>query len=49
MPDYSKTVVYKIQHQYDGSLVYVGSTTKFTKRKYHHKSSCNLLNGKEYN
>ena len=35
--DYSKTVIYKIQHIEDESLVYVGSTTNFTKRKSHHK------------
>ena len=48
MPDYSKTVIYKIQHEDDESLVYVGSTNNFTKRKYNHKYSCNNPN-KEYN
>ena len=41
MPDYSKTVIYKIQHEDDESLVYVGSTTNFTKRKCRQKTSCN--------
>jgi len=47
MPDYSKTVIYKIQHEDDESLVYIGSTTDFTKRKCSHKSRCN--NPKEFN
>ena len=41
MPDYSKTVIYKIQHEDNESLVYIGSTTDFTKRKCSHKRSCN--------
>ena len=45
MPDYSKIVIYKIQHEDNESLVYVGSTTDFTKRKCHHKSRCNNPNG----
>ena len=40
MPDYSKTVIYKIQHEDNEELVYVGSTTDFTKRKCRHKSNC---------
>ena len=47
MPDYSKIVIYKIQHEDNESLVYVGSTTDFTKRKCSHKSKCN--NPKEFN
>ena len=34
MPDYSKSIIYTIRTR-DG--LYVGSTTNFTKRKYHHK------------
>ena len=49
MPDFSKTVIYKIQHEDDESLVYVGSTTNFTKRKCSHKRNCNNPNGKEFN
>jgi len=47
--DYSKTVIYKIQHVENESLVYVGSTTNFTKRKACHKTCCNNLNSKAYN
>ena len=46
MPDYSKIVIYKIQHEDDESLVYVGSTTDFTKRKCSHKTTCNNPNNK---
>ena len=42
--DYSKTIIYKIQHQDKPELLYVGSTTNFTKRKYQHKNSCNNEN-----
>ena len=47
--DYSKTVIYKIQHEDDPSLVYIGSTTHFTKRKCSHKSSCNNEKARAYN
>ena len=38
--DYSKTIMYKIQHNEDESLLYVGSTTNFNNRKSHHKGIC---------
>ena len=47
--DYSKLVVYKIQHINNPELLYVGSTTEFTKRKYNHKNYCGNDNGKKYN
>ena len=49
MPDYSKTIIYKIQHEDDESLLYVGSTTNFTRRKCDHKIRCINFNGKQYN
>ena len=49
MPDYSKTVIYKIQHQDNGELLYVGSTTHFIERKSRHKSRCHNPNTKENN
>ena len=48
MPDYSKTIIYKIQHEDDENLLYIGSTTNFTKRKYGHKSRCGNCNFKLY-
>jgi len=39
--DYSKTTIYKIQHNDDETLLYVGSTTNFNNRKSHHKCRCN--------
>jgi predicted GIY-YIG superfamily endonuclease len=39
MTDYSKTVIYKIQHLDKDELLYVGHTTNFTKRKNHHKKN----------
>ena len=38
--DYSKTVIYKIQHIDKEDLLYVGSTTDFRRRKSQHKRSC---------
>ena len=35
--DYSKAVIYKIQHNEKEELIYIGSTTDFHKRKYRHK------------
>jgi hypothetical protein len=50
MPDYSKTVIYKIKHNedYDDVNIYVGSTTNFKGRKHRHKSNCNNENSKHY-
>ena len=47
--DYSKTTIYKIQHLDIDELLYVGSTTDFTRRKAEHKRVCNNANGKKYN
>ena len=47
--DYSKCCIYKIEHVDDESLVYVGHTTSFDKRKTKHKSSCYNENVKQYN
>lgn len=47
--DYSKTVIYKIQHIEKEELLYVGSTTNFITRKSSHKSTCNNINNKQYN
>ena len=35
--DYSKGLIYKIQHEDIEELLYVGSTTDITRRKYEHK------------
>ena len=43
--NYSNAVIYKIQHDENPLLLYVGSTTDFTKRKYQHKQySLNIHN-----
>ena len=47
--DYSKTVIYKIQHNEDETLLYVGSTTNFNNRKSHHKHSCKNESYKKHN
>jgi hypothetical protein len=47
--DYSNCCIYKIEHIENDSLVYVGHTTNFTKRKYKHKSNCKNETSKEYN
>lgn len=50
MPDYSKTIIYKLCCN-DTSIedIYVGSTCNFSKRKNSHKSDCNNENNKNYN
>ena len=40
MPDYAKTIIYKLINYYYPDLVYVGSMTNFTKRKQGHKERC---------
>jgi hypothetical protein len=47
MPDYTKTIIYKLINYDYPDLVYVGSTTNFTKRKQNHKVIC--LNEKYIN
>ena len=47
--DYNNTIIYKIQHEDDDELVYVGHTTDFTKRKYAHKNYCNNPNNSKHN
>ena len=47
--DYSKCVIYKIQHKELDELLYVGSTTHFGNRKTQHKEKCYGVNGKPYN
>ena len=47
--DYSKCCIYKIEHVDDESLVYVGHTTCFDKRKTQHKCRCKNDNDKDYN
>ena len=47
--DYSKCCIYKIEHIEDESLVYVGHTTNFDKRKTAHKSNCNNENEPKHN
>ena len=48
--NYSKCCIYKIEHIDDESLVYVGHTTCFNKRKTAHKSNCkNENNNTHYN
>ena len=45
--DYSKTIIYKIEHIENDNLVYVGHTTNWDKRKCQHKSNC--YNDKKFN
>jgi len=47
--DYSKCCIYKIEHVDNESLVYVGHTTCFDKRKTKHKSSCCNDNDRHFN
>jgi len=47
--DYSKCCIYKIEHIDDESLVYVGHTTNFDKRKTQHKYYCKKDNHRHYN
>ena len=48
MPDYSKTLIYKLINYDCPYLVYVGSTTSFVKRKQLHKSRCTNENVKNH-
>ena len=48
MANYDNGLVYKIQHNSIDELLYVGSTTEFTKRKSHHKFSSKNVPSKLY-
>ncbi len=50
MPDYSKTIIYKIVCK-DNNItdIYIGHTTNIKSRKNEHKYSCNNINNKSYN
>ena len=47
--DYSKTIIYKIINYDYPDLLYVGSTTNFTKTKQQHKNRCNNGSDKSHN
>ena len=47
--DYSKAVIYSIVCKTDETLLYVGSTTEFTKRKSAHKTDCINENSGKHN
>jgi len=47
--NYENTIIYKIQHLDDETLLYVGHTTDFTKRKSAHKANLKSTNSKAYN
>jgi len=49
MPDYQKTVIYKIINYDLPEYIYIGHTTNFTKRKQHHKEATYTESNKEYN
>jgi len=46
--DFSKIIIYKIEHNENKELVYVGSTINFVQRKHLHKQALNP-NNKNYN
>lgn len=47
--NYQKAVIYKIEHLENPELLYVGSTTDFTKRKNRHKCTWNNIEHSKYN
>jgi hypothetical protein len=47
--DFSKGLIYSIVCKTDETLIYIGSTTNFTKRKTQHKSNCHNENKKDHN
>jgi hypothetical protein len=48
MTDYNKTIIYKLINYDFPELVYIGSTTNFTKRKYQHKHAAFNIDGPKY-
>ena len=48
MTDYSKTIIYKIQHETKLDLLYVGHTIEFSRRQTYHKSQVKMNTKKLY-
>ena len=49
-PNYQNSLIYKIICKNTNiKEIYIGSTSNFRLRKYHHKSCCNNENDKHYN
>ena len=46
--EYSKTIIYKIQHKERSDLFYIGHTTNFPSRKKQHKKSARVETGPLY-
>ena len=46
---YHKSIIYKIEHNINSELVYIGGTTNFAARKNQHKSRSQNPNDKEHN
>jgi hypothetical protein len=47
--NYKKAVIYKIVHKEYTNLIYIGSTTNFSRRKNEHKCYCNNKGHHSYN
>lgn len=48
---YENSIIYKLKHNedYDDNNIYIGSTSNFKNRKYHHKNQCCNQNYRDYN
>ena len=42
--DYTKTIIYKIQHKEKPEWLYIGHTTNYDSRKYQHQKASNDKN-----
>jgi hypothetical protein len=49
MVNFSKNVIYKIQHKENPDLVYIGSTSNYETRMSQHRQSVENLNSPDYN
>ena len=51
MRDYSRSCIYKLVNQFDEKekMIYVGTTTNWSVRKYQHRRRCNDERDKGYN
>lgn len=49
--DYSKATIYKLVNKFDTNekMIYIGTTTNWTVRKYQHKRRCNDETDQGYN
>lgn len=46
--DYTKSIIYKIEHNSNPELIYIGATTDYDRRKYYHRNAAKNAGTKKH-